>query len=103
MLRKIQEQCAESAGENGEEAFNKEFIRNLNVVLAIKKVDSTADRVVQFVSTFILCTCEKGTALIQVIYAQYILIYGSAGLNVLTSSLLFNRQKARGREQRRGG
>ncbi|KAF8929155.1 hypothetical protein BGZ47_001240 [Haplosporangium gracile] len=47
MLRKIQEQCAETAGENGEEAFNKEFIRNLNVVLAIKKVEPTADRVVQ--------------------------------------------------------
>ncbi|KAK5821328.1 nuclear condensing complex subunit [Linnemannia elongata] len=59
MLRKIQEQCAEAAGENGEAAFNKEFIRNLNVVLAIKKVEPTADRVVQFVSTFILCTCEK--------------------------------------------
>ncbi|KAF9152294.1 hypothetical protein BG015_005503 [Linnemannia schmuckeri] len=47
MLRKIQEQCAETAGENGEEAFNNEFIRNLNVVLAIKKVEPTADRVVQ--------------------------------------------------------
>lgn len=66
MLRKIQEQCAEAAGENGEAAFNKEFIRNLNVVLAIKKVEPTADRVVQFVSTFILCTCEKGTLEVQV-------------------------------------
>lgn len=66
MLRKIQEQCAEAAGENGEAAFNKEFIRNLNVVLAIKKVEPTADRVVQFVSTFILCTCEKGTLEAQV-------------------------------------
>ncbi|KAG0380475.1 hypothetical protein BGX24_007959 [Mortierella sp. AD032] len=51
MLRKIQEQCAEAEGEKGEEAFNNEFIRNLNVVLAIKKVEPTADRVVQFVST----------------------------------------------------
>lgn len=75
MLRKIQEQCAESAGENGEEAFNNEFIRNLNVVLAIKKVDTTADRVVQFVSTFILCTCEKGI-LIQIVRIWYNLFYG---------------------------
>lgn len=60
MLRKIQEQCAEAAGEQGEEAFNKEFIRNLNVVLAVKKKDPVADRVIQFVSSFILCTREKG-------------------------------------------
>ncbi|KAI1316429.1 hypothetical protein EDD11_009992 [Mortierella claussenii] len=59
MLRKIQEQCAEIAAENGEEAFNKEFIRNLNVVLAIKKKEPAADRVIQFVSSFILCTREK--------------------------------------------
>ncbi|KAG0368508.1 nuclear condensing complex subunit [Gamsiella multidivaricata] len=59
MLRKIQEQCAEIAGEEGEEAFNKEFIRNLNVVLAIKKKEPAADRVIQFVSSFILCTREK--------------------------------------------
>ncbi|KAF9126426.1 hypothetical protein BGW39_006620 [Mortierella sp. 14UC] len=48
MLRKIQEQCAEADGEKkGEAAFNKEFLRNLNVVLAIKKVEPVADRVVQ--------------------------------------------------------
>ncbi|KAF9103383.1 hypothetical protein BGX29_003425 [Mortierella sp. GBA35] len=47
MLRKIQEQCAETGGDNGEVAFNKEFIRNLNVVLAIKKNEPTADRVIQ--------------------------------------------------------
>ncbi|KAF9570700.1 hypothetical protein EC968_001484 [Mortierella alpina] len=62
MLRKLQEQCAETAGEEGEEAFNKEFIRNLNVVLAIKKREPTADRVIQFVSSFILCTREKDMA-----------------------------------------
>ncbi|KAF9188617.1 hypothetical protein BGZ51_000480 [Haplosporangium sp. Z 767] len=62
MLRKIQEQCAEAAGDRGEEAFNKEFIRNLNVVLAIKKKEPTADRVIQFVSSFILCTREKDMA-----------------------------------------
>ncbi|KAG0004974.1 hypothetical protein BGZ80_010262 [Entomortierella chlamydospora] len=62
MLRKIQEQCAEIAGEKGEEAFNKEFIRNLNVVLAIKKKEPTADRVIQFASSFILCTREKDMA-----------------------------------------
>ncbi|KAG0216386.1 hypothetical protein BGX28_002856 [Mortierella sp. GBA30] len=44
MLRKIQEQCADVGGDTGEEAFNKEFIRNLNVVLAIKKKEPTADR-----------------------------------------------------------
>ncbi|KAF9431507.1 hypothetical protein BGZ76_000225 [Entomortierella beljakovae] len=62
MLRKIQEQCAEIGAEKGEEAFNKEFIRNLNVVLAIKKKEPTADRVIQFVSSFILCTREKDMA-----------------------------------------
>ncbi|KAF8940555.1 nuclear condensing complex subunit [Dissophora ornata] len=65
MLRKIQEQCAEIAGEKGEEAFNKEFIRNLNVVLAIKKKEPAADRVIQFVSSFILCTREKDIELEQ--------------------------------------
>lgn len=59
-LRKIQEQCSELNGENGEAAFNKEFIRNLNVVLAIKKKEPAADKVIQFVSSFILCTREKG-------------------------------------------
>lgn len=59
-LRKIQEQCSELDGENGEAAFNKEFIRNLNVVLAIKKKEPAADKVIQFVSSFILCTREKG-------------------------------------------
>ncbi|KAG0045609.1 hypothetical protein BGZ83_009210 [Gryganskiella cystojenkinii] len=59
MLRKIQEQCAEIAQDRGEEAFNKEFIRNLNVVLAVKKKDPVADRVIQFVTAFILHTREK--------------------------------------------
>ncbi|KAF9407125.1 hypothetical protein BGZ94_002812, partial [Podila epigama] len=59
ILRKIQEQCFEEAGEKGEAAFNKEFIRNLNVVLAIKKKEPAADKVIQFVSSFILCTREK--------------------------------------------
>ncbi|KAF9937107.1 hypothetical protein BGZ65_001802 [Modicella reniformis] len=59
MLRKIQEQCAEIASEKGEEAFNKEFIRNLNIVLAIKKKEPGADRVIQFVSSFILHTRKK--------------------------------------------
>ncbi|KAG0233361.1 nuclear condensing complex subunit [Mortierella sp. GBAus27b] len=59
LLRKIQEQCAEIAGEEGEEAFNKEFIRNLNVVLAIKKKEPGADRVIQFVSSFIIHTRKK--------------------------------------------
>ncbi|KAG0021693.1 hypothetical protein BGZ81_008818 [Podila clonocystis] len=61
-LRKIQEQCSELDGENGEAAFNKEFIRNLNVVLAIKKKEPAADKVIQFVSSFILCTREKDIA-----------------------------------------
>jgi len=60
LLRKIQEQCAEIVGEEGEEAFNKEFIRNLNVVLAIKKKEPSADRVIQFVSSFIIHTRKKG-------------------------------------------
>ncbi|KAF9168468.1 hypothetical protein DFQ26_007599 [Actinomortierella ambigua] len=58
-LRKIQEQCAEAGAEEGEAAFFKEFIRNLNVVLAVKKREPAADRVIQFVSAFILCTREK--------------------------------------------
>ncbi|KAG0227520.1 hypothetical protein BGW42_002912 [Actinomortierella wolfii] len=61
-LRKIQEQCAEAGGEEGEAAFIKEFIRNLNVVLAVKKREPAADRVIQFVSAFILCTREKDIA-----------------------------------------
>ncbi|KAG9299295.1 hypothetical protein G9A89_013943 [Geosiphon pyriformis] len=81
-LRKLQEQCSavrlekvfegssrSAAGrtsssfqstENGEQAFNREFVRNLNKVLAIKKKDPSADRVIKFVGAFIQFIVEKG-------------------------------------------
>lgn len=81
-LRKIQEQCSELDGENGEAAFNKEFIRNLNVVLAIKKKEPAADKVIQFVSSFILCTREKGKGKKSTILAKQaqfsVLLFGFA-------------------------
>ncbi|RUP29265.1 hypothetical protein BC936DRAFT_138687 [Jimgerdemannia flammicorona] len=67
-LRKIQEQVAldpsvpnspPTINIDGETAFNKEIARNLNKVLAIKKKEPCADRVVNFLSTFTQFTLER--------------------------------------------
>ncbi|KAJ1666368.1 chromosome condensation complex Condensin, subunit G [Coemansia sp. RSA 1813] len=54
-LHKLQLQCHEhdSKGLTGEDAFNKEFIRNLNKVLGIKKREPSADKIVKLVATFV--------------------------------------------------
>ncbi|CAG8494900.1 11036_t:CDS:10 [Ambispora leptoticha] len=45
--------------ENGEQAFNQEFIRNLNKLLAFKKKDPCTDKVIKFVGSFVQFTLEK--------------------------------------------
>ncbi|KAJ2521201.1 chromosome condensation complex Condensin, subunit G [Coemansia sp. RSA 1939] len=54
-LHKLQTQCYDHDidGLTGEDAFNKEFIRNLNKVLGIKKREPSADKIVKLVATFV--------------------------------------------------
>ncbi|KAJ2757750.1 chromosome condensation complex Condensin, subunit G, partial [Coemansia sp. BCRC 34490] len=54
-LHKLQTQCYDhdTDGLTGEDAFNKEFIRNLNKVLGIKKREPSADKIVKLVATFV--------------------------------------------------
>lgn len=59
-LHKLQTQCHDVDQENltGEDAFNKEFIRNLNKVLGIKKREPSADKIVKLVATFVQVSHE---------------------------------------------
>ncbi|KAJ2230458.1 chromosome condensation complex Condensin, subunit G [Coemansia sp. RSA 485] len=54
-LHKLQEQChnLDPKGFTGETAFTQEFIRNLNKVLAIKKREPSADKIVKLVAIFV--------------------------------------------------
>ncbi|CAG8487553.1 10782_t:CDS:10 [Ambispora gerdemannii] len=45
--------------ENGEHAFNQEFVRNLNKLLAFKKKDPCTERVIKFVGSFVQFILEK--------------------------------------------
>ncbi|KAJ2667490.1 chromosome condensation complex Condensin, subunit G [Coemansia sp. RSA 1199] len=60
-LYNLQLQChdADSEGLTGEDAFNKEFIRNLNKILGIKKREPSAEKVVKLVATFVQVSYEK--------------------------------------------
>ncbi|KAJ2696960.1 chromosome condensation complex Condensin, subunit G [Coemansia sp. IMI 209128] len=59
-LHTLQTQCHDVDAEEltGEDAFNKEFIRNLNKVLGIKKREPSADKVVKLVATFVQVSHE---------------------------------------------
>ncbi|KAJ2464303.1 chromosome condensation complex Condensin, subunit G, partial [Coemansia sp. RSA 2322] len=59
-LHKLQSQCHDVDAENltGEDAFNKEFIRNLNKVLGVKKREPSADKIVKLVATFVQVSYE---------------------------------------------
>ncbi|KAJ2060583.1 chromosome condensation complex Condensin, subunit G [Coemansia sp. S146] len=59
-LHTLQTQChdVDAEGLTGEDAFNKEFIRNLNKVLGIKKREPSADKVVKLVATFVQVSHE---------------------------------------------
>ena len=68
--RKFQLQCSTynhadpsiSDGNNfGENEFNKEFVRNVNKILPVKKGQTTAERVVAFIATFVNYCRDKGT------------------------------------------
>jgi condensin complex subunit 3 len=69
-LRKIQEVCSLNTpavpGEPqdfdyvGEEAFHKEFIRNVNKILPIRRREPHADSIVRFVATFLQYTQKQG-------------------------------------------
>ncbi|KAJ2141367.1 chromosome condensation complex Condensin, subunit G [Coemansia sp. RSA 678] len=60
-LYNLQTQChdADNEGLTGEDAFNKEFIRNLNKILGIKKREASAEKVVKLVATFVQVSYEK--------------------------------------------
>jgi len=74
-LRKFQLQCSNynqsahssintinSDSDNfGENEFNKEFARNVNKILPVKKGQTTAERVVAFIATFVNYCRDKGT------------------------------------------
>ncbi|KAJ2837398.1 chromosome condensation complex Condensin, subunit G, partial [Coemansia sp. 'formosensis'] len=59
-LHTLQTKChdVDTEGLTGEDAFNKEFIRNLNKVLGIKKREPSADKVVKLVATFVQVSHE---------------------------------------------
>ncbi|KAJ1743304.1 chromosome condensation complex Condensin, subunit G [Coemansia sp. RSA 989] len=60
-LYKLQTQCHDADTEEltGEDAFNKEFIRNLNKILGIKKREASAEKIVKLVATFVQVSYEK--------------------------------------------
>ncbi|KAI8324774.1 hypothetical protein GQ54DRAFT_295938 [Martensiomyces pterosporus] len=60
-LHKLQTQCLEfdREGLTGEDAFNKEFIRNLNKVLGVKKREPSVDKIIKLVATFVQVSYEK--------------------------------------------
>ncbi|KAJ1728815.1 chromosome condensation complex Condensin, subunit G [Coemansia biformis] len=60
-LYKLQLQChdADTEGLTGEDAFNKEFIRNLNKILGLRKREASAEKVVKLVATFVQVSYEK--------------------------------------------
>ncbi|CAG8844904.1 29425_t:CDS:1, partial [Racocetra persica] len=66
-LRKVQMNCSSyrpannrsSNQLNNEQAFNTEFIRNLNKILPVKKGQSNSERVIKFVASFVAFSCEK--------------------------------------------
>ncbi|KAJ2773959.1 chromosome condensation complex Condensin, subunit G, partial [Coemansia nantahalensis] len=60
-LYKLQQQChdADTEGLTGEDAFNREFIRNLNKILGIKRREASADKIVKLVATFVQVSHEK--------------------------------------------
>ncbi|KAJ1921228.1 chromosome condensation complex Condensin, subunit G [Mycoemilia scoparia] len=69
-LYKLQMQCAKiSDPENdsyvGEEAFNEEFIRNLNKLLAVKKREQCVDRSMKLIATFVQLAYEKDTQMLE--------------------------------------
>lgn len=70
-LRKIQEVAAlkkapkpeepQDIDEEGEKAFNTEFIRNVNKILPIRRKEPHADSIVRFIATFLQYTQKQGT------------------------------------------
>lgn len=67
-LRNIHEQCVDArgigastgGGRAGEKAFGREFIRNLNKVLLVKKGEVVGDRCLRFCELFVRQAVEKG-------------------------------------------
>lgn len=67
-LRTVQEQCYKGTGVGattgggrlGEKAFGKEFIRNFNKILIVKRGEVVGDRCLRFCDMFISTIIEKG-------------------------------------------
>ena len=66
-LRKVQEACCyeseEQQGGNGfrEDDFNVEIARCVIRLMAVKKSEGVADRIIKFLGLFLKYACEKGT------------------------------------------
>ncbi len=61
ILRKFQVACYSRNNINlGQNEFNKEFVRNLNKILPVKKGQATAERVITFIATFVKYCYEIG-------------------------------------------
>ncbi|KAI8100193.1 nuclear condensing complex subunit [Halteromyces radiatus] len=68
-LRKVQETCVlkspivegqpQDIDQDGEAAFNKEYIRNLNKILPIRRKEPHADNIVRYVATFLQYTQKQ--------------------------------------------
>jgi condensin complex subunit 3 len=78
VLRKFQAQCSNYNKANhsdnfGENEFNKEFVKNVNKILPVKKGQANVERVIAFIATFVNYCHEKGI-LGKIIYLDNLLI-----------------------------
>jgi len=87
-LRNIHEQCVKArgvgastgGGRAGEKAFGREFIRNLNKVLLVKKGEIVGDRCLRFCEHFVRHSVDKGR---QSIYSGGGSVGGGRGLALM--------------------
>ncbi|CAG8591237.1 hypothetical protein C2G38_2194326 [Gigaspora rosea] len=50
---------------DNEQAFNAEFIKNLNKILPVKKGQTNSEHVIKFVASFVASSCEKDKELLN--------------------------------------
>lgn len=58
-LRKFQMKCL-NYNDCGENEFNKEFVRNVNRILPVRKGQANVERIINFIATFIKYCHEEG-------------------------------------------
>ncbi|GBC05482.1 hypothetical protein RclHR1_06250004 [Rhizophagus clarus] len=57
-LRKFQTKCL-NYNDCGENEFNKEFVKNVNIILPVKKGQANVERIINFIATFIKYCYEE--------------------------------------------